>query len=208
MCDEHVLDRGDGAGDDHAWSTPSAAPRVAAGDTPGGLERALHRPVLPKRIRRVLGAARVVLARGRASDARRRETCRRTRLSTFMRAPSRSPRRHARRARPPPAHPPPRSSPSRRRARSRFRAGRPRAERPELAESALDAVSAHGVARAFRHRKPEARLVFLLVAREPVEHEEPRRRRAALAVDGIEVLRAGEPVPALHGSVSLDRGER
>src|SRR5262249_33566177 len=38
----------------------------------------------------------------------------------------------------------------------------------------------------------------ILVAREPVEDEVPRRRRAAASVHGVEVLRPREPVAALH----------
>ena len=69
---------------------------------------------------------------------------------------------------------------------------------PELAEPALDAVALHGRAGALRHGEAEAGLVVRLLARKPVEDEVAGRRRAALAVDGVEVLRAGEPVPTVH----------
>jgi hypothetical protein len=41
--------------------------------------------------------------------------------------------------------------------------------------------------------------------RENIEDEEPRRHRAAMPVDGIEVARAGEAVPAFHHARQAER---
>ena len=46
------------------------------------------------------------------------------------------------------------------------------------------------------------------VAREPVQDEVAARDRAAAAVDGVEVLRPGEPVAALHRCSAQDRNPR
>ena len=53
--------------------------------------------------------------------------------------------------------------------------------------------------------KPK-RGVGRLLLRKPVEDEEARRDRAAVAIDGVEVPRAGQTVGALHGQ--LTRGQR
>ena len=71
---------------------------------------------------------------------------------------------------------------------------------PELPQPSLDPVPLNRRAGALRYGEAEPGIVVLLFARKPVENEVPRRRRAALPVDGIEVLRSAEPVPALHDS--------
>ena len=71
------------------------------------------------------------------------------------------------------------------------------ARAPGLAEPALHTVAGDGGAGAFRNGDPEPRLV-LVVAREPVQNQEAGRNLAAVAVDGIEVPRAGQSVAALH----------
>ncbi len=71
---------------------------------------------------------------------------------------------------------------------------------PELAELPLDAVSLNGCPGVLRHGEAEPRVVVLFFAGKPVQDEVACRRRAALPVDGVEVLRSAEPVPALHDS--------
>ena len=77
-------------------------------------------------------------------------------------------------------------------------ASRPTRSRQPSRSLPLHSVPLHGRApEPFGTGDAEPRLA-VVVAREPVEDEEPRRDRAAVAVDGIEVPRAGESVPALH----------
>ena len=53
---------------------------------------------------------------------------------------------------------------------------------------------------------PAAALVAaLFLVREPVQHEKAGRDRATVAVDGIEVPRAREAIPALHWSYAESR---
>ena len=61
---------------------------------------------------------------------------------------------------------------------------------------------------AFGTAKPSRGSPRRLVALEPVERQEARRHRAALAVDGVEVARAREAVPPLHGALYADRRAR
>src|SRR5207244_12953801 len=67
---------------------------------------------------------------------------------------------------------------------------------PELAETALDPVADDRRADALRHREAEPRFP-VVVAREPVERQEPRRHRAPVPVDGVEVPRARQAGAAL-----------
>ncbi len=69
---------------------------------------------------------------------------------------------------------------------------------PDLAQLPLDPVAGNGVPHGSRNRQPEPRLAGVLFTLEPVEDEEPRRGRAPLAVDSVEVSRARQAVPALH----------
>ena len=68
----------------------------------------------------------------------------------------------------------------------------------ELAQLALDSIPDDGVPDRLRHGEAEARIADRLLALEPVERQEARRDGPAVAVDGVEVARAGEAVPALH----------
>ena len=121
----------------------------------------------------------------------------------FTRAPSRGPRRSPRRASPSRA-----SRPARRGRARREHVVLPARDRreelaPRLAQQPLHAVPCDRGADGARHRETEPRLaVGIVVAREPVQDEVPTRRRAATPVDGVEVLRPGEPVAALHRCVS------
>ncbi len=165
-----------------------------------------------ERVERVLRAARVVLARaGRRQQPERVPPGvdeRRSR-AYLMRPPSRAPRSRARRATRARACPPARQARAARRARSRGPGGRgPASSRPGLAELALHPVADDGVADRLRHGEAEPRLAALaLVAREPVEDEEPRRGRAAAAVDGVEVPGARQAVPALHAARIVGRAQ-
>src|SRR5881398_3156487 len=58
---------------------------------------------------------------------------------------------------------------------------------PDLAQLPLDLVPRHGVAGGLRHGQSQTWLSRLVFTVEPVEHEKPRRGRAALPVDGVEV---------------------
>jgi len=71
---------------------------------------------------------------------------------------------------------------------------------PDLAQLALDPVADDRVPGRARHGEAESRLTGVGVARalEPVQRQESRRGRAALAVDGVEVARAGKAVLPLH----------
>ncbi len=83
--------------------------------------------------------------------------------------------------------------------------GRDRREKlaPRLAQQTLHAVSSNCGADRSRDGKTEPWLaVRVVVARKPVQDEVPARRRATAPVDGVEVLRPGEPVAALHCGVS------
>src|SRR5690349_24840968 len=61
---------------------------------------------------------------------------------------------------------------------------------PDLAQLPLDPVPHHTRADRLRHGEAEAGLTGLLGAREPVERQEARRDRTALAVHGVEIARA------------------
>src|SRR4029077_12722409 len=69
---------------------------------------------------------------------------------------------------------------------------------PGLTQLALDPVPGDRVAGGTRHRQAEPWLTRPAVALEPVEDQEARRGRAAVSVDGVEVSRARQTVPALH----------
>src|SRR6187551_414600 len=70
---------------------------------------------------------------------------------------------------------------------------------PGLAQPALRLVTDHRAADLLRHGDAEARTVLVTVLTlEPVEHEIAGRDRASVAVDGVEIPRAGEPMAALH----------
>ena len=61
---------------------------------------------------------------------------------------------------------------------------------PRLAELALEPIADDGIADRLRNGKAEPRLaVRVVVTWKPVQGEVPRRHRAALSVDRIEVLR-------------------
>ena len=116
-------------------------------------------------------------SRARPSRAARRRATRASR--------SRSPRR-------------PRASPGARRdvVVRRRDALEPAAD--DLAQLALDPVAHERVPDRLRHGEPEPGLADGLVALEPVERQEPRRDRPALAVDGVEVAGARKTIPALQ----------
>src|SRR4051794_17194853 len=69
---------------------------------------------------------------------------------------------------------------------------------PRLAKLALEPVPDDGRAVCLGDRKAKTRLTRAVVSRKPVQHEEARGDRAAMPVDGVEIARAAEPVPALH----------
>src|SRR4029453_5532674 len=69
---------------------------------------------------------------------------------------------------------------------------------PELAQLPLDAVARDGIPGPPGDAQAEPGLAGILITVEPVQHEEARRGRPSLAVDGIEVSRARQAVPALH----------
>ena len=69
--------------------------------------------------------------------------------------------------------------------------------RPDLTQLPFDPVPDDCATGAAGNRQPDPRLVASL-ARERVEDEEPGRDGAAVPVDGVEVPRSGETVPALH----------
>src|SRR4029450_4537597 len=57
---------------------------------------------------------------------------------------------------------------------------------PDRTELSLDPVPGDRVAGPLRHGEAQARLAAVLLAREPVENEEPGRRRASLTIEGVE----------------------
>src|SRR5439155_16158749 len=71
---------------------------------------------------------------------------------------------------------------------------------PDLAELPLDPVSDDRVPRRARYGESEPRLAALIVGRtlEPVQRQKSRRCGAPVAVDSVEVARAGEAVLPLH----------
>src|SRR3954451_2672592 len=69
---------------------------------------------------------------------------------------------------------------------------------PRLAKLALEPVPHDSRAVCLGDRKAETRLTGAVVSRKPVQHEKTGRGRAAMPVDGVEIARAAEPVPALH----------
>src|SRR5690349_24902229 len=71
------------------------------------------------------------------------------------------------------------------------------ARSPELPQLALDLGADDRAAGSLRHCDPEPRVVSVL-AREPVEDEEPRRGGPPMSVNGVEIPGAGEAVPALQ----------
>ncbi len=73
-----------------------------------------------------------------------------------------------------------------------------RRDAPDLAQLPLDAVANDRVPDRFRHGEAETRFTRLGWPREPVEGQKPRRHRAAMPVDGVEVAGAREAVLALH----------
>src|SRR5206468_9306464 len=75
----------------------------------------------------------------------------------------------------------------------------PQARGPRLPELALDAVACDGRTDGSRDGEPEARLARILFSLERIEDQEASRHGATLAVDGVEVARAGESVSPLHG---------
>ena len=80
---------------------------------------------------------------------------------------------------------------------------------PGLAQLALDPVTDDGVPDRLGDRQAEARRVRLVALRtgEPVEDEETGRGRAAAAIHGVEVPRAGQAVAALHGARIVGRAQ-
>src|SRR5581483_2878045 len=68
---------------------------------------------------------------------------------------------------------------------------------PHLAQLTLDPVALDRAADGLRHGEAEARSARVVLG-EPVEDEEPRRRGAAAAIDGVEVPRTGQTVRAFH----------
>src|SRR5262249_50012650 len=78
---------------------------------------------------------------------------------------------------------------------------------PELAKPSLDPVAGDGAGDGLlRHREAEPG-VTLVLAREPIQRQEPRRSRAAAPIDGVEVPRSREAVAALHpGGAPTRRG--
>src|SRR4029453_627631 len=72
---------------------------------------------------------------------------------------------------------------------------------PHLAEAALDPVAHDRPTDLLRDGDPEPNVTLTLclaVPVEAIEHEEARRHRATLPVDGIEVARTRQAVAALH----------
>ena len=70
---------------------------------------------------------------------------------------------------------------------------------PRLAEEPLHAIPGDGRADGAGNGEAEPGLaVGIVVTRKPVQNEVAGRRRAAAAVDGVEVLRPREPIAALH----------
>src|SRR6185437_3715403 len=69
---------------------------------------------------------------------------------------------------------------------------------PELAQLPLELVPRDRIPDRAGDRHAEPRLGRLLLP-EPVENEEARGHRPALAIDGVEVPRAGQTVRTLHG---------
>ena len=92
------------------------------------------------------------------------------------------------------------------RSRSSTRDGR-RVElrAPDLAQLALDPVADDGVPGRLRHREAEPRLAGLARRARTSTGSGSASRRAAVAVDGVEVARAGEAVLALHCTARLGR---
>src|SRR4029453_17298936 len=76
---------------------------------------------------------------------------------------------------------------------------------PRLLQLSLDSVADDGPTELLRHGDPEPGLLAVLGAVEPVEHEEPRRHRAAVAIHGVEVPRARETMPTLHAGQADSR---
>jgi len=75
----------------------------------------------------------------------------------------------------------------------------PEPSAPDLAELPLDPVAHDGIPGRSRHSETEPRLAWIVLTLEPVEDEESGRGRAALAIDSVEISRAREAVPTLHG---------
>ena len=214
-----VLDRAEDAGEDHGAGCLAGGVRSAAAAPAGCSGASAPRR---RRQRTSLGRART---RGRRAPRTRSTTggtCRWARRPRRARGRRRAGAGSRYLTRPPSPAPRPRvRRASRRRGSPPPRQGRPRDEHvvaaggdplepraPGLAQPPLDAVPVDRAARPLRHGDPQPRLA-VVVAREPVEDEEARRDRAAVAVDRVEVPRAREAVAALHdrGRAAASGGE-
>ena len=160
-----------------------------------------------ERVERVLRAARVVLAgAGGRQQAERvapgvdEADADVLRRGTSLPPPSRAPRSRARRARRGRACPPARRDRVARRGRSRARDARgPRARAHVSRSCRLTRLRTTAFPTDFGTARPSrGSSVSPVLAREPVEDEEPRRGRAAAAIDGVEVPGTRQAVPALH----------
>src|SRR6185312_5220421 len=78
----------------------------------------------------------------------------------------------------------------------------------ELAQASLHLVPRDRRPDRFRDRQADASTLAAVLAREPVEHEVPRRDRPAVPIDRVEVARAREAVAALHARVQRAEAER
>ena len=207
--DHRAHRRGDGSSvRSAAWSTPAVAPGVAAQEPPAGEHARRDEPVLPE----ASIAYCEQLGWYLQVPARRQE--RRTYAATPRRAampmlarpltrqPSRAPRHLL-------------DEPLVAARLGRLGDARPRDEDVVAAGAGTSAPSSRHVSRSWRlsrlrvtagptdlrHREAEPRhAVRVVLAREPVQGQIARRDRTALTVDGIEVPRAGQAVPALHGA--------
>ena len=121
-----------------------------------------------------------------------------------MLPPSRAPRRCARPATRSRGTRPTQRARGAPRSRSRSRAVRLRSVRARPREAAASSGCGRQRSARLRHGDAQPRLVIGFVAREPVERQEARRHRAAVAVHGVEVPGAGESVPPVHCALSRE----
>ena len=197
-----------------AWSTPPWLHGLQRRSRQPARIAPLHQPVLAERVERVLRAGRVVLARaGRRQQAEACSATRWTSADAERTSCGRLPEHlvdlldeplvaarlgrlgDARRGR---------------RARSPAPAGPSAASSRQVSRSCrLIRLRTTALPTDLRHGEAEPRLaVRVVLAREPVERQVPRRDRAALPVDRVEVPRAGQAVPALHGRAGAQAERR